>query len=204
MTNVKKINRQLALFILEDHRDNPLVDQTCQYLEIERDGGTVSGKEWFTLREAHTAVAKRVTDIAFVSQYTAGACHKGSDRIIVSLRELRHFTQTPEVVKYALTLLDDAVPYLPYIATSILNDVQGRVHDLNMATWHSCETVHCLAGFAEIKAGIPGVLLVKHFGHWLTGALIFYKSHGEFPDFYSSTSVALDYLKTMALIEARR
>ena len=65
---------------------------------------------------------------------------------------------------------------------------------LEMETWHTCETTHCMAGWAIHLAGEPGKIMEKMLGPELTGLLLlgaeahqyFYKSNDEAREFLSS------------------
>lgn len=99
------------------------------------------------------------------------------------------------LVEYLITLLGDRVPQFKNLDGKISNDISLNGFSLNMSTWHTCETTHCMAGFCEFYAGEKGKELVKYFDHWLTGAMIYFKSTGRIPDFYASDEDALKYLE---------
>lgn len=85
--------------------------------------------------------------------------------------------------------LPDA-PSVPDIKAKILG--AGKI---NMAYWHTCETTHCLAGWAVHLAGDAGSALEEQLGASAAGALIFHASIGEVPDFYSSDEEAIEWLR---------
>jgi len=85
-------------------------------------------------------------------------------------------------------ILPDEIPYIENIKSRI------PVEKLNMATWHSdCGTVHCLAGWACHLANNEE--LEEKYTTKTLGALIFKKSCGEIPDFYSTDEEALKWLR---------
>jgi len=65
---------------------------------------------------------------------------------------------------------------------------------LNMESWHTCGTTHCLAGWAVHLAGEEGVKLEKELGANAAGALIWHASIGKIPNFYSSNKEAIEFL----------
>jgi hypothetical protein len=102
-----------------------------------------------------------------------------------------------DMVKYILKVAPELVPNIKDLPSRILKDISVNGFYLNMLRWHTCETTHCLAGFCEIYAEEKGKFLVKHFGHWMCGALIFYKSTGHIPDFYASDEDAISELESL-------
>jgi len=86
-------------------------------------------------------------------------------------------------------ILPNEIPYIENIKSKI------PVEKLNMDSWHSeCGTVHCLAGWACHLANDKE--LEKKYTTKTLGALIFQKSCGEIPNFYSSDEEALRWLKS--------
>lgn len=83
------------------------------------------------------------------------------------------------------------------LAKSILNHVEGQPACLNMDTWHSCETTHCLAGWA-VTLHPEGKLLESMIGTNASGALIFNACCGEVPDFFSNEEEAVEWLRSKA------
>lgn len=55
---------------------------------------------------------------------------------------------------------------------------------LSMETWHTCKTVHCLAGWAIHLAGRAGYALSEKTWPGLAGALIYQESCGFVPNFF--------------------
>ena len=76
----------------------------------------------------------------------------------------------------------------------ILERVEAQPSCLNMGTWHACETTHCLAGWA-VTLHSQGQLLESMIGTNAAGALIFNACCGEVPDFFSSETLAVEWLK---------
>jgi hypothetical protein len=63
---------------------------------------------------------------------------------------------------------------------------------LRMADWHTCETTHCLAGWAVTLAGEAGAALEAKVGSSVAGALIYAASQPDqpVPDFYADEALA--------------
>lgn len=76
---------------------------------------------------------------------------------------------------------------------------------LEMATWHTCETTHCRAGWAVVLAGDAGRVAEALLGTAAAGAIIVAKSCpylDKVPDFYCSNAEALADIRRCAAIEA--
>lgn len=69
-----------------------------------------------------------------------------------------------------------------------------------MKDWHTCETTHCLAGWATHLAGEAGIALEKQHGTAYAGALIFLATYPEdrVPNFYAGNDAALEDLRARA------
>lgn len=67
---------------------------------------------------------------------------------------------------------------------------------LEMKTWHTCQTTHCLAGWAIVLAGEAGAELEKELGPNVAGALIYAASRPgvPVPNFYASNNKAMEDL----------
>ena len=65
---------------------------------------------------------------------------------------------------------------------------------LNMMDWHTCDTVHCLAGWA-VTLHPQGVELEKRLGTPAAASLLFHVCEGEVPEFYSNEQTAMNWLK---------
>ena len=84
------------------------------------------------------------------------------------------------------------IPAIPNIDAAILGALEcGGA--LAMDTWHTCETTHCIAGWAVTLAGDAGRVLEKAVGSGTAGALIYAKSSpgNRVPDFYASNERAM-------------
>jgi len=66
--------------------------------------------------------------------------------------------------------------------------------NLEMSDWHTCETTHCIAGWA-VRIHPQGELLESIYGTSAAAAMIFQVCEGEVPDFHSSNEVAMEWLK---------
>ena len=101
-------------------------------------------------------------------------------------------------------VLSDAVlsgaPKLKNLDSRILAAIE-KGGTLNMATWHTCKTTHCRAGWAITLAGKKGAALEKKFGSAVAGTLIYLKSTGRVPNFYAGDAEALADIKACAAKE---
>lgn len=84
--------------------------------------------------------------------------------------------------------LPDA-PVVPALEEQIYQRIvrareEGKECPLLMEQWHTCKTVHCLAGWAVFLAGSEGWQLERKTHAALAGALIYQKSCGFVPDFF--------------------
>lgn len=77
---------------------------------------------------------------------------------------------------------------------SILSAINAEGCALKMDRWHTCNTVHCLAGWA-VTLHPEGQELENKFGTNVAGAIIFNACCGEVPDFYATNEAALEWLK---------
>ena len=67
-----------------------------------------------------------------------------------------------------------------------------------MDSWHTCETTHCMAGWAIHLAGEAGYALEKKVGSHRAGQLIFDRSTQSCPHFYAPNARALEDLRRRA------
>lgn len=101
--------------------------------------------------------------------------------------------------------LSDA--YLPKIAkienlfTKILDAINSG-GDLKMSDWHTCDTTHCIAGWAVSIAGEAGRVAENLLGTSAAGALIINEScpylEGEVPDFHADNETGMAFIKECA------
>ena len=68
---------------------------------------------------------------------------------------------------------------------------------LDMSAWHSCETQHCRAGWANTIHPL-GLEVERLFGPEWAGRVIYKVSTGMIPDFFASTSAALADIRRCA------
>ena len=94
------------------------------------------------------------------------------------------------------------IPVVENLDRKILDILEGGKGGLEMNCWHTCETTHCLAGWAIHLAGQPGYDLEKLVGSHNAGFLIFKKSTGSYPHFYGTNDDALDELRERAAAAA--
>ena len=90
------------------------------------------------------------------------------------------------------------VEAVPAFREKVLAAVQADGCKLEMSTWHSCETTHCLAGWATTLHP-QGKLIESLVGPNAAGALIFNACCGEIPDFYATNEDAMEWLKKQAV-----
>ena len=69
---------------------------------------------------------------------------------------------------------------------------------LRMASWHTCETTHCRAGWAITLAGDEGTALESRLGPERAGAAIYRASTGRVPHFFATDECALEDIKRCA------
>ena len=93
---------------------------------------------------------------------------------------------------------------LPSIAK--IDNLFTQIHDrikngggLEMDSWHTCETVHCIAGWAVVLAGDAGRVAENLLGTNAAGALIINEScpylNGKVPDFTSSNEEGMRFIE---------
>ena len=93
------------------------------------------------------------------------------------------------------------VPVIDRIDQKISSAVTAGA--LEMSTWHTCETTHCVAGWAIHLAGDAGAKLEQRVGPSAAGALIYAASGSHpVPSFYASNEVAMDELRRRAAASA--
>jgi hypothetical protein len=80
----------------------------------------------------------------------------------------------------------------------LLDVISAGTGQLEMSTWHSCETTHCRAGWSIHFAGAAGYALEKEHGSERAGAMIYRASTGRVPCFFGSNERALEDIKRCA------
>ncbi len=92
-----------------------------------------------------------------------------------------------------------AIPIVPNIDVAILAAIEAG-GALDMATWHTCQTTHCRAGWAITLAGEDGAKLEANIGPAAAGTLIYAASRPgkRVPDFYANNEEALEDLRAGA------
>ena len=131
--------------------------------------------------------------------YLAGANLAGADNVSTEV--------TGEPRKPYVKLSKDPVERLAQIrernpGIPIVEDLDGKIlaaiengGGLEMSNWHTCETTHCMAGWAIHLAGDAGKALEAERGPQRAGALIYRVSTGRAPHFFASNQRALADLK---------
>ena len=99
---------------------------------------------------------------------------------------------------------------LPSIAKidNLFTQIHDRIKDgcdLEMSCWHTCETVHCIAGWAVVLAGDAGRVAESMIYTSAAGALIINEScpylNGKVPDFTSSNEEGMRFIEECAAKE---
>src|SRR5439155_20297718 len=91
-----------------------------------------------------------------------------------------------------------SVPVVPRLDAQILDLIDTGRGQLNMSTWHSCETTHCRAGWAITLAGEPGKQFEKEYGPYRAGRMIYLASTGRVPHFFATNGRALEDIRSCA------
>ena len=90
-----------------------------------------------------------------------------------------------------LPIVADAAERLQAVAALVLKNTS----QLDMADWHSCETVHCIAGWAIHQAGPVGAVLEQVAGPQMAGLLLLgTEAHKHF---FDSNENAMQWLKSI-------
>lgn len=95
------------------------------------------------------------------------------------------------------------------ISAPVIHDIHKKIYEaltkegneLDMKTWHTCETTHCRAGWAVHLAGESGRLLEDTMGTSAAAALIYMASDPnleKIPDWFASDDEAMADIKKMA------
>lgn len=103
-------------------------------------------------------------------------------------------------------VLSDAlkgVPIVENLDSKILAAIEAPGNELNMGSWHTCETTHCRAGWAITLAGAGGAALEFALGSAAAGALIYAASKPgkKIPNFYADNATALEDIRRSAVEE---
>jgi uncharacterized protein YjbI with pentapeptide repeats len=94
--------------------------------------------------------------------------------------------------------LHPEIPVIEALDRKILDAVTVSDGHLDMASWHTCETTHCRAGWAITLGGEAGKKLEKEHGPFLAGCMIYRASTGRVPYFFATTEEALADIKRCA------
>ena len=86
-----------------------------------------------------------------------------------------------------------------------INDQLKAGGSVDMGSWHSCETAHCIAGWVITLAGDAGRVAETLIGTNAAAALIIIQScpylNGKVPDFYSDNQTAIEFINQCAARE---
>lgn len=94
---------------------------------------------------------------------------------------------------------------VPQLYTKIWNRIKDKPEALDMEDWHTCDTVHCIAGWATVVAGAQGMALEALLSEPLAAYLIFAASYPtrHLPHFYMDDLPARAWLERHAAAESR-
>lgn len=95
-----------------------------------------------------------------------------------------------------------SAPVVPRLASAILDAIGPAGEHLDMGWWHTCETVHCVAGWTVVLAGNAGAALERTYGTPTAAAFIWAASTGlPVPDYYCTGEAAIAALRIAAAEE---
>lgn len=80
------------------------------------------------------------------------------------------------------------------IRAAICAQVCAAPESLEMDSWHTCDTVHCIAGWTTTLHP-QGKLLEAIYGTSAAAALILHVCEGQVPDFHSDNETAMRWIK---------
>jgi hypothetical protein len=85
----------------------------------------------------------------------------------------------------------------------ILEILESGEGQIDMSSWHTCETTHCRAGWAIMLAGEAGRVLEDIYGPSAAGAIIYASSYPDLPipDFVASDEDALADMRERAALD---
>ena len=84
----------------------------------------------------------------------------------------------------------------PTLKQKILEKIETEGCSLEMDIWHTCETTHCLAGWAVVLSGEAGKELEAKSTTYLAGRLLLGLDAKQASIFYSDDDVAMRWLKS--------
>jgi hypothetical protein len=108
-----------------------------------------------------------------------------------------HATPTERMLRYRER--HPEVPVVERLDACILEAIDSGAGTLDMSRWHSCETTHCVAGWAIHLAGEKGYALERDLhDSQRAGRAIYLASTGHVPDFFASNERAIEGLRRRA------
>lgn len=90
------------------------------------------------------------------------------------------------------------IPIVKDLDKKIWQKIKNKPRSLNMGGWHMCKTTHCRGGWAIHLAGKKGYDLESEIGVDAAAALIYLKSTGYIPDFFTTDKEAKDDIRKQA------
>ncbi len=200
MYDFKLLSQKAAVSLLADIKDqHPEIEKTHALYERVIAGDAPTESEWQSNIDNLARARDMALDMALArarARALARARARDLDMALdMALARARardlDLARARDLVNHLLEIAGDEIPLIIDLDKRILEDIENNGFFLNQDTWHTCETTHCRAGFSELYAEDVGKEMVKHLGHWLTGALIYKKSTGRIPNFYASNEDAL-------------
>lgn len=197
MENIEIVKKRGAVFLLRHEKmpKHELIEKTATYFDKQIAGGIVPGQQWSELLHDLSGAEARARSTAQV-------------RALEVARTLARFRPVDlglgldldlDLAEFLLALVDEIVPKFDFnLDARILDDTEKNGYTLEMLGGWGCGTTFCRSGFATHYAGEQGKYLIKHFGNWLAGALIYLKNMGYIPDFYTNNETALADMKAHA------
>lgn len=93
-----------------------------------------------------------------------------------------------------------AAPAIENLDRKLLEILEGGGTCLSMSSWHTCDTIHCRAGWYIQMAGEEGDELEEEFGTGVAGALIFHASYPQrrIPNWNATDGEALEDIRRNA------
>lgn len=157
-----------------------------------------NGTVFPNLKSVGGALYVQAKDVVFPALEHVGRLEDGSGGDFPALRTAGRFgdvsidTKLPALETISgLPLPDpnDAHALLQLVAVEALKDD----HSLDMHDWHTCDTVHCLSGWAVHLSGQEGYKLEDQVGSFTAGALLLGLEAATY--FYSTGEKAREWLQ---------
>lgn len=160
-------------------------------------GANLSYADFFGANLSYANVTRaNLTDATLFATKLFGVNLDGAIFDAAGLRPATHNQLTERARRYRAR--HPHVPAVERLDQQILERVKNGAGRLEMDSWHTCETTHCLAGWAIYLAGEAGAKLEAAHGSRRAGAMIYRASTGRTPNFFASTEKSLADLRKRA------